>query len=154
MIQRIQSVHLLFVVILSSIAFYFPLANLTAGSNSLYELSIKGLYLLEGNVLKFESAVWGVTVSALLIPITALITVFLFKKRKLQIKLCYATIFFVLLFYASLFAYSIAGAERLGADWHISYVNIVPAICLVLIWLALRAIKKDEALVKSLDRLR
>jgi len=44
--------------------------------------------------------------------------------------------------------------ERLHADWHLRIIAAFPLINLILSYLAIGAIGKDEKLVKSLDRLR
>ncbi len=154
MLQRIQSIYLLLIVILSGINFYSPIATLSAESID-YIVSYKGIYSLsaaEGQI--FQSAVWGITVFASLIPIIALITVFLFKKRKLQIRLTYVNIGCILMYYASVLAYLYTAVERYGADWSLKYNVILHAVNLILCFLAISAIKKDEALVRSHERLR
>ena len=154
MIQRIQSIYLLFVVLLSGVSFYMPTATLTAAENAVYLVSYKGICLIQATEQVFQSPVWGITVFTLIIPILALITVFLFKNRKLQIKLVYINIACVVMYYASAAAYILVAAQRLQADWTLHFAVVIPLVCLILLVLAVSAIKKDEALVKSLDRLR
>ena len=154
MIQRIQSIYLLFVVLLAGFSFYLPTATLTAAENATYLISHKGIYLIQATEQVFQSPVWGITIFALLVPVIALITVFLFKNRKLQIKLIYVNIACILMYYASVAAYVITAAQRLQADWTLHFGVIIPLVCLILLILAISAIKKDEMLVKSLDRLR
>jgi len=154
MIQRIQSIYLLFVVLLSGVGFYLPTATLSVSRNTNYLVSYKGIYLEQATEQVFQSPVWGVTVFALIIPIVALITVFLFKSRKLQIKLTYINIACVVMYYASVAAYIITAAQRLQAESIFHFGVVIPFVCLILLVLAVSAIKKDEALVKSLDRLR
>jgi hypothetical protein len=154
MLQRIQSVYLLLVVILSGVAFYSPVATLLA-KNATYIVSYKGVYQIdavEGHI--FQSPAWGISVFALLIPITALVTFFLFKNRKLQAGLGYLNIGFIAMYYASVFAYTCAAAGRYAAEWTLHYNIILPVICAILTFMAVSAIKKDEALVKSHERLR
>ena len=141
-------------MLLSGFGFYMPTATLTTNENVNYLVSYKGIYLTQAAEQVFQSPVWGITVFALIIPIFALITVFLFKKRKLQIKLTYINIACVVMYYTSVAAYVLVAAQRLQADWTLHFAVVVPLVCLILLVLAVSAIKKDEALVKSLDRLR
>ena len=154
MIQRIQTIYLLLAVILAGISFYSPVATLLAG-NATYIVSYKGIYQIdaaEGHI--FQSPAWGITVFALLIPIIALVSVFLFKNRKLQIRLGYLNIACITGYYASAFACTYAAIERYVAEWTLQYTVMLPDICLIFSFMAISAIKKDEALVRSLDRLR
>ena len=144
----------MFVVLLSGFSFYKPIATLIVAENAVYLVSYKGICLIQATEQVFQSPVWGIIVFALIIPILALITVFLFKNRKLQIKLIYINIACVVMYYASARAYVLVAAQRLQADWTLHFTNAIPLVCLILLVLAVSAIKKDEALVKSLDRLR
>ena len=144
----------MFVVLLSGFSFYKPIATLIVAENAVYLVSYKGICLIQATEHVFQSPVWGIIVFALIIPILALITVFLFKNRKLQIKLTYVNIACVVMYYASVAAYVLVAAQRLQADWTLHFAVVMPLVCLILLYLANSAIKKDEALVKSLDRLR
>ena len=154
MIQRIQSIYLLFIVLLAGFSFYMPMATLVSADVT-YVIDYKGnCMILESAESVFQSSVWGITIFALIIPILALITVFLFKNRKLQIRLAYVNIACIVTYYASVAAYIIVAAQRLQADWTLHFGVIMPFVCLILLVLTVSAIKKDETLVKSLDRLR
>ena len=89
----------------------------------------------------------------LIVFAVTLITIFLYKKRMLQIRLCVFNCIAllgyqgVLIWYAHLLSKS-ADVARLNA------VVVFPVIAAILIFLALRSIAKDEALVRSLERLR
>lgn len=47
-----------------------------------------------------------------------------------------------------------SACARLHADWHLQIVAVFPLINLILSYLAIGAIGKDEKLIKSMDRLR
>ena len=125
MIQRIQSVYLFFAFCLMAIILFIPF-----------------------------SASSTVSVCSGIVAILAIITIFLYKKRKLQIKICYLLLFFLVLIYALFFIFD-------GKDLQVSelfqvnrFTVIFPFIAFILIYLAMRGIRKDEKLVRSLDRLR
>ena len=136
MIQRIQSIYLLLVILLSAVgAFLLPLWYKEDGSAV---LALDQLTTL---------AFFGVS------AVLALITIFLFKNRKLQFVLGRLNIIlnFILLgvlVYQSQILSGGAAAPEKGIGM------LIPIISIVFIALANKAIKRDEDLVKSVDRLR
>lgn len=155
MLQRIQTLYLLAIVILSIFVLFFPIANLINLKDNLqYLVNFKGVFLIQptGNVLK--STFWGVAAFAALIPVISLITIFSFKNRKMQIRLSDINLLFMILFYVVLVAYLVAVCKRLNTEWHLTLVSVFPVVNMILNYLAIAAIRKDENLVKSLDRIR
>ena len=57
-------------------------------------------------------------------------------------------------YYAVLFVNIWLISNRLNTEWHLRFVTVLPIVCMVLNYLAIGAIGKDEALVKSTDRIR
>ena len=83
-----------------------------------------------------------------------LVIIFLFKKRLAQARL---SIFLALLcvgYYAILFVYVWFGKHTVASEWDILFGACIPLICFVLTLMAVRRILKDEALVRSMDRIR
>ncbi|CAM1343955.1 DUF4293 domain-containing protein [Tenacibaculum amylolyticum] len=143
MIQRIQTLYLLLVGIISGgLTFVFSLWSTINGNvfstdllsaNSILEKIVPILYI----------------VSAIL----AIVTIFLFKNRKLQFvlgRLNILTNLFLLgvLVYLSLTLSGEAAVSEKGIGM------FFPVIVILLLVIANKAIKKDEDLVKSVDRLR
>lgn len=153
MLQRIQSLYLLLTALLLCLGFCLPTAYLTNGGDS-FLLNYKGIYRLSSDMESFLSPVWGITTFAVTGIVLALLTTFLFKNRKLQMKFIYVSIVNIIFCYASIYAYLCAAIERHQASWSLGYAIVMPGISLILCLLALSAIKKDEALVKSHERLR
>ena len=96
-----------------------------------------------------------------LVAAIALTAVFLYKRRLLQIKLCVVNILLLIGFYGAYFLLPAAcgggGSCALAGDAGVTVCPIamvIPAVAIVLSFLAIRGIKKDEKLVKSYDRLR
>lgn len=132
--------------------FFFPICFYELGDLS-YSLNIKNLLGSDGTVEKSE---WGIGLMVLG-PISLAFTVFMltqFKNRQKQLSL--GRVIYLLL--AALIIISMAVIEYNkpeGADltgYWLGY--IAPVSALPFVFLANRAIKKDEELVKSLDRLR
>ena len=82
-------------------------------------------------------------------------TIFMFKKRMLQIRL---TIFntIVLVGYYLVLAYFVVNPDKAFDDYSFmpSWTVCLPLVSIILNWLAIRAIGKDEMLVKAYERLR
>ena len=155
MIQRIQTLYLLCIVALMTAALFTPLAYFVAGTEvyELFAFSLKA----EGAEQAGQSTIYmGVIVA--LATVLPLITIFLFKNRMLQIRLCAvelvllsgAEIFMAIYYYLSNRMFSMMEFHTQGFRIAI----IFPLVALILDYLALRAIFKDETLVRSLDRIR
>jgi hypothetical protein len=136
MIQRIQTVYLILVALITGgLPFYAGLWTET-----------------EGNVVYAANIMW-IQVVFLVSAALALITVFLFKNRKNQFVLNRLNII-LNLFLLGFFVYR---SLSLSGETSVSEKGIgmlIPVFSIVFLVLANRAIKKDEDLVKSVDRLR
>ena len=136
MIQRIQSIYLFIAALVSAgLLFAIPVYSTEAGD------PVYAVDKLELVALFFGSA------------LLSLITIFLFKNRKLQFVLGRLNIIlnFILLgvlVYQSQILSGGAAAPEKGIGM------LIPIISIVFIALANKAIKRDEDLVKSVDRLR
>ena len=99
---------------------------------------------------------WGLFALTAIISLIALITIFLFKKRILQIRLCIFNALLILGFYGlfAFFAWTVKGDMGVDASFSVKFALAFPVVSLILDYLAIRNIGADEALVRSLDRLR
>ena len=150
MIQRIQTLYLLAVVALGIALIWLPVVQLVtpedAAELQVYELSALGGAPIQG--------VWGLLVTTILIPLLALIDIFLYRKRILQARLNIFTVMLCLGWYGVLAIYIWLAKVSLGLEWHIMPSACIPLICMVLTLMATRRILKDEALVRAADRIR
>lgn len=150
MIQRIQTLYLLAVVALGITLCFMPVVQLVTPENAA-ELQIWELSALGGAPLQ---GLWGLLVTTALIPLLALIDIFLYKKRMLQARLNIFTILLCLGYYGVLALYIYLAQLSMGVDWHILPWACIPSVCMVLTLMATRRILKDEALVRAADRIR
>ena len=147
MIQRIQTVYILLAGILTATLFKLRLADLTA-NNELMEFYAKGIF-------KGEEAVFNglpLLVFIGIITLLHLVTLFLYKKRILQIRVLVFTIILLLGLFGLFFYFTYMGFE--GAKVAFKIPVVFPLVVVILDWLAIRAIGKDEALIRSLNRIR
>lgn len=155
MIQRIQSVYFLAIVVLSIITLLSPMVDLyNQVDMSIYLLNYKGVYLINpaGNI--YHSNVIWLTIIAAMVPLISLFTIFLYKKRIAQIRFSIINMFLMAGFYALLFIYIWFAGQNLHTDWSLHLTTSFPLINIVLNFLAIRAIGKDDALIKSVNRIR
>ena len=160
MIQRIQTVYLLLVVALGVALVWLPVVQLVSPEDAA-ELQMYKLNSLRlENCLGNEGAVtdlpglWGLLFTTALIPLLALVDIFLYNKRILQARLNIFLVMLCLGYYGVLALYIWHATLALGVEWHILPWACIPLISLVLTLMATRAILRDEALVRAADRIR
>ncbi|MDR2622046.1 MAG: DUF4293 domain-containing protein [Dysgonamonadaceae bacterium] len=129
MIQRIQSAYLLLVAVLMTVMFFLSLSK-------------------ENIVESYYSVFFAIN------GLTALFAVFLFKNRKLQMKVTWIPILISFGLFFS-FVFSLLKSMKFDSEpVYIVFFMLIPLIAALLALGALLAIRKDEKLVRSLDRLR
>ena len=138
MLQRIQSIWLLFAAAFDAVTFRFPFYIGDWSRDTIYQLVD----------LDARTTIWF-TILTVLSAALAVVTIFLYHNRKLQLRLTYVGIFItavLLTLYFIEIGHFNTGAIAL---WAIFYFAIL--VCYIL---AARGILKDEKLIRSMDRLR
>lgn len=136
MLQRIQTIYLFLAALVSAgLIFVFNIGENAAGEAVFAQdiLVVFGLFLASAAL--------------------SLVTIFLFKNRKLQFVLGRLNIILNLIL-LGLFVYwslNVSGESNISEK---GIGMLIPIISIVFLVLANKAIKKDEDLVKSVDRLR
>lgn len=149
MIQRIQTVYLLVVAILAVVMISLPVGSLVTPDYHMSELTNLALVSEEG---VSDYAPWALFALQTVSAILALVTIFLYKKRMLQIRLTLFNMLVLVGYYVTLviFVLNLKGDASFVPSWTVC----LPLISIILSWLAIRAIGKDEMLVKAYERLR
>ncbi len=144
MIQRIQTLYLLLAAFLSIGLIFIVNLWITVAGDKFFVLDA-----FEANNLVLKSIAILFFASGLL----AVITIFLFKNRKLQFVIGRIIILinFILLGILVYFSQNLSGEIKISEK---GIGLLIPIITIIVISLANKAIKKDEELVKSVDRLR
>jgi len=154
MIQRIQTAYLLIVAIIIGLFYFFPFASfLLEQDMSSYSLSLEGLISNVGEHRTLFKITPLIFLLSAIILIT-LITIFLYKRRMLQIKLSILNVVLLVGLQGLLFYYTSVSSHQLGSKTNYSILFVLPVVSVILTYLAIRRIAKDEALVRSSDRLR
>lgn len=159
MIQRKQTLYLLLITVMMTIVLFVPLAQLAGiipSSGNVYIATETVIFDVWGihfsNSQDINLVYFGI-LTALCVA-TSLVSIFLYKKRTLQLRLCYVIGVMLLgvLIFEVLYGYSLYSAE--GYTVNFSTVMLLPLISLPFAYLAGKGIIKDIALVKSYDRIR
>ena len=155
MIQRIQTLYLLLAAVLMSLTLFLPLATIWQGGN---EIIIKA-WFADGTV-GFKAPL-PLYLGIILSVATALpfVTIFLYKKRMTQIRLCVSEIVLLLgsAAFIALYCYRMCDvlAELMQElNFMLGFAALMPVVAIIPMVLAIRGIAKDEALVRSFDRIR
>jgi peptidoglycan/LPS O-acetylase OafA/YrhL len=127
------------------------LIKMDNGTGTLFTISFAGLEEEGGEIIQ---RLWPLSVMMVVVPLLALIAIFLFKRRKLQMRV---TMLVLLLSFGTLIlgAFYVIMFDRkinITVIWQMK--AIFPLISAILAWLAYRSILKDDLMVKSYDRLR
>lgn len=147
MIQRIQTVYLFIAAILIALLMFLKLADLTAGGQ-IYTFNAKGIFQGESRVyngMAIYFLIW-------LIAVIHFVVIFRYKKRIFQMRALVFTIILELGLFGMIFFFTYTGFEDATASFKIPVA--FPLVAIILDFLAIRAIGKDEALIRSLNRIR
>ena len=160
MIQRIQSLYLFLVAVAGIFMFIYPFVSLvpdtTGADPSIYYVSSLKIEVLLNGASSVFMRLWPMVILNTIIVAFALFVIFQFKKRKTQIVYTYFLLF-LLMGEIGLIIFDVYTLNNaVGAGHSISYTvfTLFPSLQIVFTRMATSAIKRDEALVRSADRLR
>ena len=156
MIQRIQTLYLLIVVIAMSLTLFLPSMKAISPEEIDYALStLRGLYPIEEGGFHLNGVTMWLTITNVVILLIAFFTIITYKWRVIQMRFSSFNMVLLIGYYAIFFftRYVILQQNPMDSTT-LSWPIVLPFISAILTYLALRAIAKDEALVRSLDRLR
>lgn len=162
MIQRVQTVYLLIITILGVVTLFLPIFGVSTLDTNTSSIRLFDLF---GNFpLPLGGWIVLLPIVAILIPIVSVATIFLYKNRRLQLNLAKWLLVAIVLFYILVALVLIISymelAKILPADDSVVYsMDLkIGAFCLILGLVfnvfAILAIRHDENLVRSLNRIR
>ena len=157
MIQRIQTVYLILVAVLMTLAAVLPVAEyFDVAKNIVYQLDMRGFIQLnpDGTFLSAISTNPVTFIFGIILVVT-IMTIFKYKNRKQQFRLCTVNFLLILIYTIVLAVVIFVGKNKLvGTELTLKIPAVFSIVALILNYLAMRGIAKDENLVKSMDRLR
>jgi len=158
MLQRIQTVYLTIVAIACILLFFFPLANYYHELNGNYKFFLYGVRSMDPEPkvvfsLYFTLPLIFMAVASFIFTVS---TILLYKNRPLQLRLCaFNMLTNIVLVMVIFFFYATRIKTMTMIDPVYNYTGMMlPLVSILFLIFANQAIRRDEALVKSSDRLR
>lgn len=152
MIQRIQTVYLLIALILLGLLAWLPLGEILVGGQ-FYNFTINGIKSDQTQELIYNGL--PLLMMLVIILVLQLVIIFGFKKRVRQMRLATFNIILMFGILGVSWYFIQAGLKQIGDGvYHFKIAMAFPIVAAILNYLAIRAIGKDEALVRSVDRIR
>jgi hypothetical protein len=155
MIQRIQSVYLFLAGLVILALFLFPLAHNVYINGVPSTISVTGIAQdVNGQQAHTENFI-GLIAGTAVVGVLPWIIAFLYKERKKQIMFCYLYILVIIgfSFWMVQTVKSVAQGFTMNTN-NFGIGALLSSVSIVLAILAANAIKRDEKLVRSADRLR
>lgn len=140
MIQRLQT---LWLFVASALAFTTLKVPFFSGNIMVENLNQFQRFTAMGNIF--------LMILTVAVGIAALITIFLYNDRKLQLKISILILTISLL---NLFLFYLETKKFIPTDWSFNLTAAAAIAIPVFLLMAIRGIYKDEKLIKSVDRLR
>lgn len=158
MIQRIQTLYLSLAFIALALLFAFPLAQFFSDHGA-YIFSVTGLKnMVPGEANAFSPVIFlPLIIVAVGLAVLVAYTVFQYKNRSLQVKLTNIGVLAAIALIMGVFFLYMPMIEKkinIVPDYSKAFGIYLPLVALVFIVMANRAIKRDDKLVRSADRLR
>jgi len=147
MIQRIQTVYLLVAGLLTATLFKLDFAEILV-NDELHIFNAKGIF--NGENIIFDGL--PVMVFIGLITLLHFVAIFMYKKRIRQIRMVVFTIILLLGLFGLFFYFTYAAFSNAQVAYKVPMA--FPLVAIILDYLAIRGIGKDEALIRSLNRIR
>jgi len=156
MIQRVQSIYLLLVTILMSFLLIMPYAfmDLPGNQSLLFKASTIQLNSPTDIVSVYKSTI-PVIMMILITGMFSFCIIFFYNHRILQIRLVLLNFLFIVILTAIMLYYCIDARSDFSAE-KLSFrlAMVFPVLSLVFSFMAIRAIRHDEMLVNSYNRIR
>jgi len=155
MIQRIQTLYLFLALVLMVLLLVFPVAEIMGEDKQLFQFKLSGIYEQSGTGSALYMLSWPLLILLLIIQLLYLIAIFLFKRRRLQMRLCIYNILLLAGMTALMYYYlSFTFRETIAEEHSYKLPFVLPVIAIILTYFAFRAIRRDEILIRSIDRIR
>lgn len=164
MIQRIQTVYLALVAVLSILGLCLPLGQFVDGTTVVAEFNSwmfspgsTSKVLASADFHDFAPVALGIVLSIVIILTVMSIMLFRFRMRQLRLTIFTTILLVGYILYGAFLVWHYTEAVSSvvdGVTFRLSIAGVLPVLSVILNCLAIHGIRKDEALVRSLDRLR
>jgi len=163
MIQRKQTIYLFFAGLITVILLFIPFGNYHINGDKFLEYNAFAVKAITHKTVILNSI--GNAILLILTSLLSFITIFLYKNRKLQLKFISVNMLVILITICTMVyvypsfifvrqeAYTV-NISSVNAVLEYNYVIIISFVSAVGLYLAKKAIMKDESMIRSADRLR
>jgi len=151
MIQRIQSVYLFLAALFLMLFYFFPIASFTTNT---FSFEFFNCHITHPENLKPPIALLPLAIFPFLSVILSFVSIFLFKKRKLQLRIGKLNLLTVFITIGISIIYFLKLKSLLEGTIQFGFSGLFPIITFVMLILANRAIQHDENLIRAADRIR
>lgn len=153
--QRKQTLFLLVSAVIMALLFFLPMAQVTPGASSGSEASLL-------TALGLKNPFSGAYSQFKIIPIVldflvvllSIVTIFLYKNRRLQMRISIFNILLTVGFIGSIAFEAYKAKEAVDGIFMITPWLFVPLVAIFFFYLAIRGMIADEILIRSANRLR
>ena len=152
MIQRKQTLFLIVSVVLLLIATFEITTTFATAGTGITVATLSNFVLGDGKSSNALYSVMGIILLAT--AAMSAVTIFLFKKRKLQMHICLWSIFLLLLYYVIRMSCIISLAKYLKLQPHFDFYDAFPLLAIVFIILAYYGVRHDDRLIRESYRIR
>jgi hypothetical protein len=152
MIQRIQTLFLLLALVCMAIFYFIPFGSLELTTEAGISDVPMGLYGINFGEEHYSTIPMLVLVS--FVVLTIIVSILLYKHRILQMRICVFNMILALGCTGLAFFLLYQASEKFATNYSTSILVVLPVVAAIFIALAIRGIAKDEALIRSIDRIR
>ena len=150
MIQRKQTIYLLLALAALIVCLCLPIGKLTSNAMQGGEVAVYNIGLYTSTGLDAHPVLFA---DIVVVATLSFINIFLYNKRKLQMKICVVNIVLCLVWYAYYAFMALSMFKGIGS-FSMSFAVCLPLVAMILLILARTGIKADEELIRSMSRIR
>ena len=155
MIQRIQSLYLSFVILLSILFCYGTVFSFNNDAGNSLKLILTGVLNEEGGQYFARAGfTWILPATLVLIILLSIVAILMFRNRRIQMLLAISLIVLSVILIATLSFYIFYAVSYYKLTIVPELKMAIPVMILLFSLLAYKGIRKDDSLIKSYDRLR
>lgn len=151
MIQRIQTIYLFFAALFILLYYMFPIAVFTTDA---YVFEFFNCHISHPENLQPPVTMVPLAILPLFSLLLSLISIFLFKRRKLQMRLGKINMLMVFTTLVVSVFYFFKINDLLAGTVNYGFSTLFPMLAFAMIFMANKSIRKDENLIRSADRIR
>lgn len=145
MIQRIQTIYLLLATVALITTLFIPLGTILPENETNLFIPFTAIGVEGYRPIGYAALL-------ILSAFVSLASIFLWKNRTLQVRICIFNMVLMLTSYLIYFIYKMSDTETI--QYNLGWGNLLPFLSILLTFLAIRSIRRDEKLIRSLNRIR